>query len=156
MRATARRRCARRPPADSDRRWRSRPRRSRSSAAARRRRARRDASAASSSGDHRGCSSAKLLQQLGKPFWIDRLDEMIVEAGRQGALPVGRLSIPGQRDESLRLIGLAPNEARDLVAVEDREPEIDERNVGLEPRGGADALGTVGGLVHLVALLLEE
>src|SRR5690348_378071 len=81
---------------------------------------------------------------------------MIVEAGLERALSVGALSVASQRDETLWLVILTSDEACDLVAVEDRQAEVDEGEIGMQAGGGAHAFGAVGRLEHLVPFVLEE
>jgi hypothetical protein len=70
----------------------------------------------------------------------DWFDQMVVEPGFERASAVHRLTVSGQRYQSPGEPGLA-GAARDLEAVDPRQADIDERDVGtpaeqpVEPRG---------------------
>src|SRR5881296_1557549 len=78
------------------------------------------------------------------------------EAGVLCALSVFRLAVAGQRDHDgwRRRQRLEP--ARDLVAVEARQADIHQRDLGRLGAREVEPLGAVGGREDLVPVQLEE
>src|SRR5688572_28833734 len=64
---------------------------------------------------------------------VYRLDEVVIEAGSERALAVHRLAIAGQRDQVQPLAaGQRADLARELVAVDNGKPDVEDRRVGGE------------------------
>src|SRR5437879_12521971 len=81
---------------------------------------------------------------------------MLVEARFERSLPVFDLPVAREGDKPLRLMVLAADEARDLVPVQDRQAEVDEGEIRMQPRGGAHGLRAVSRRVNYVPLVLEQ
>src|SRR5436190_17676637 len=77
-----------------------------------------------------GLAVPELLGDAGKDRGgARRLHEVRVESGALGPVLVERLAVAGQGDQSgLQLGALSPERLGDGVAVERRQPEIDERD----------------------------
>jgi hypothetical protein len=63
---------------------------------------------------------------------VDRLDQVHVEAGADGAIALIVAAVAGERDQierAPRVIDRRANSLRDFVAVEARQPDIDNREV---------------------------
>src|SRR2546428_335632 len=78
------------------------------------------------------------------------------EAGVLRALAVFRLAVAGQRDHDGRRRRQRLHPARDLVAVEARQADIHQRDLGRLGAREVEPLGAVGGREDLVPVQLEE
>lgn len=65
---------------------------------------------------------ARLGDRGGEPLEVDRLHQMVVEAGGEGTRPIFRTAISAERDHAhAREAGILPHPARDLASVESRQ-----------------------------------
>ena len=88
---------------------------------------------------------------------VGRLDEVVVEAGVErapGVLASGH-SRSARSAARLRVAGRWRSAPRDLVAVEQRQPDVEHTTLGREPAAIASACVAVGRGAHLVAVQLE-
>ena len=71
------------------------------------------------------------VEQVAELREVDRLHDVRVEAGRARAFVIGGLAVAGHRDEPRSLLGRAGAEQlRQLVAVHQRQSEIEQRDIG--------------------------
>src|SRR5262249_53563858 len=81
---------------------------------------------------------------------------MLVEAGLGGQAARLGIAIAGQREESHRSPKPLPDTPRHLVTIYLGQPDIDQRDRGRPFRCEADGLVTLGGLLHLMSVELEN
>lgn len=95
--------------------------------------------------------------QAGESLGFNRLDQVSVEAGLQGALAIFRPPVAGDGDETpSRGARHCAEPARELVAIHVREPDVDEHDVWLE---AADRLGRCMAVcdgLHLMSVDFEH
>ena len=77
---------------------------------------------------------------------------MLGKARGGGARAVGLQPVAGQCDEArqARTVRALPQRPRELVAIQSRQPDIQERDLGLEARGFGERLRAVVGDAHRV------
>src|SRR5215831_5937989 len=81
---------------------------------------------------------------------------MLVVARLEGAQLVPLLAVAAERDQSRAAAELRADLPGDLVAVDARQPDVDQDDVGLELHRELDAAHTVARLVDLVPGALEQ
>src|SRR5262245_65677115 len=81
---------------------------------------------------------------------------MLVEAGVDGALLVFLLAVAAERDQSRAIAQLRADLPRDLVAVDARQPDVDQDDVGLELHREFDAADAVTRLMDLMPGAFEQ
>ena len=91
------------------------------------------------------------VDQASQFFQVNRLDQVAIESGLRGPLPVGHLAISGHGEQSNRVqLGKLTQPPRQLVAVHQRQPNIDQRHIGSEGFGqlqsGNAVVGHAGGV----------
>src|SRR5262245_4781288 len=93
----------------------------------------------------------RMTEDLDQRADVNRLHEVVIEAGRPGPLPVPLLAPPrlGNEQHCLELRVL-PDALGELVAVHLRQPDVDECHVGCELRGDEQGLFAVEGDAGLV------
>jgi len=80
-------------------------------------------------------AGASLLDRTLEYRGVHRFDEMRVESGVARALSIGRLTVPGDRDEADVACGSGAEPPRNLVAIEARQPDVEQRDVRRELLG---------------------
>src|SRR5262249_25135688 len=86
----------------------------------------------------------------------DRLRQVRVEAALERTAAVLRQTVTRQRGEQYGAAEALAEVARDAVAVEAGQADVDEGGVGTKRARELDALEAVGGRRHLVARVLEQ
>src|SRR5262245_1346864 len=81
---------------------------------------------------------------------------MIVEARIERELPVLRLAVPAERDETAAVAQLRADLPGDLIPVDPRQPDIDQDDLGLQLYRELDAADAVARLVDLVSRPFEQ
>jgi hypothetical protein len=92
-------------------------------------------------------------EELGK---IDRLHQMMIKTGLQGASPLGVAAVAGEGDEERRGMSSGSELPGDLISVHPRKTDIEENDVGLKGRGDIQSRGPVSGDAGLVAELVQR
>ena len=85
---------------------------------------------------------------------LERLDQVVVGAAVEAGDAVLGLGAGGQHQDRHVAVGAQP--AADLDAVEAREPEVEDDEVGDEAGGDVERLDAVGRGAHLVALVAQR
>ena len=100
----------------------------------------------------------QLVEPRQQQLELDRLDEVLVEAGVERALAVGAAAVAGQRDQarSPRVRGSARSAARELVAVHPRQADVEQRRRRARTRRAARSASAPSAAVRdLVAVEVE-
>src|SRR4029453_1934865 len=80
---------------------------------------------------------------------------MRIEPGVERLWAIVRLTIAREGHQENRPAERTPNLARDLVTIELRQPDIDQRDVRVLAQDRVETSGSIDGVVHLVTGELE-
>src|SRR5262245_4854272 len=114
------------------------------------------ASRLDSVGDGAGTATRQHGEDVREIFGGHGLRQVSVEARLERAPPVVFLPVPADRDEDRRGAAVRADATGDLVAIDPRQPDVDENDIGPDRLGAGDAARAVVRLVDPVALVLEE
>jgi hypothetical protein len=88
---------------------------------------------------------------------LDGLGQVQVEAGVERLLPVLGLPVSGERDQpKIPRVGVCTEQAREPIAVDPGQPDVDEGHVGPERRDLLEATRRILRRLDLVPAQLED